>query len=92
MNTYKYITTAANYLLAGNETNRVIIECIQVNKTLVGTLTIKAGGASGTTIGVIAAGTLAGTYWQTNLGIEVENPCLTNSSSSDDITVFYRNA
>lgn len=90
-NNYKYITGAATTTVAGLETKRVIIECIQINKTMTGTLIIKASGGSGTTIGVIAATTIPGTYWQTASGIEVENPAFINGSS-EDITIFWRNA
>lgn len=91
-NSYTYIHTASNNLLAGAEMKRVIIECININKTLVGTVTIKSDGASGTTIGVLAVGTLAGTYWQTAMGVAVQDPCVITSSNSDDVTVFYRGA
>ena len=86
--TYKYITTAATTTFAGNETKRTVLHGIQINKTLVGTVTVKAGT---TTIGVLAIGTLAGTHWQSTNGVEIESLTIVNSSSSDDITVFYTN-
>lgn len=86
--TYKYIHTATTTLLAGNETNRCVIHGIQVNKTLVGTVTIQANGV---TIGVLAIGTSAMTHWQSTNGVEIENPGIITSSGSDDITVFYTN-
>lgn len=90
VNGYKYITGAATTLLAGNETNRVILNAIQINKTLTGTVTIKSGGGSGTTIGVIAIGAIPGTYWITTDGLEIENPAIINSAT-EDITVMYGN-
>lgn len=90
VNGYKYITTAATTLLAGLETNRVILNAIQINKTLAGTLTIRSGGGSGTIIGVIAVGSIPGTYWITTDGIEIENPAFTNTNT-EDITIMYGN-
>ncbi len=89
-NNYKYITTAATTLLAGTEISRILIKGIHINKVMTGTLTIKSGGASGTTIGIIAASTIAGDYWVTPDGIEVENPAFTNGST-EDITISYSN-
>ena len=83
------MTEATTYNLYGGETNRVIIECININKTLVGTVTVKAGA---TTIAIFAIGTLAGTYFQTSMGVEVEAPSVILSSASDNVTTFYRNA
>lgn len=90
VNGYAYITGAATTLLKGNETSRVILNCIQINKTTTGTITIKSGGGSGTIIGVIAIGTIPGTYWVTTDGIEIENPAIINSAT-EDITVMYGN-
>lgn len=90
LNTYKYITTGATTLLAGGETNRVIIDSIQINKVTTGTLTIKSGGGSGTTIAVIAIGCTQGPVFQSIYGVEIENPAIINSAT-EDITVFYRN-
>lgn len=90
INTYKYITTPATTLLAGNETNRVVIDSIQINKITTGTITIKSGGASGTTLAVIAIGCPQGPIFQSIYGVEIENPAITNSGT-EDVTVFYRN-
>jgi len=90
VNNYKYITTAATTLLAGTETNRVLLKGICVNKTLTGTLTVKSGGGSGTNLAVFAIGTLPGEYLFSSTGIEIENPALINSAT-DDITVIYSN-
>ncbi len=86
-NTYKYITTATTTLLYGNEVRRVVLHGIEVNKTLAGTLTIKAGT---TTIGVIAAGTLPGSYWISTNGIEIESANIVNTNT-EDVTVIYTN-
>lgn len=86
-NTYKYITTAATTLLYGNEVRRVVLHGIQINKTLVGIVTIKSGS---TTIGVFAAGTLPGNYWISTNGIEIESANIVNAST-EDITVIYTN-
>lgn len=85
VNTYKYITTAATTTFAG-EMKRVVLGSININKTLVGTLTILAGS---TVIGVFAAGTATGRYWASG-GTEIEDLQITNSST-EDINVFYRN-
>lgn len=86
-NTYTYITAATTTNLYGTEVRRVNIHGIQINKTLTGTLTIKAGT---TTIGVIAAGTIAGSYWISTNGIEVESANIVNSNT-EDVTVIYTN-
>lgn len=90
INSYKYITTGATTLFGSTETQRVIVDSIQVNKTTTGTLTIKSGGGSGTTIGIIAIGALQGGYWQSIYGTEIEGFTIINSAT-EDITVFYRN-
>jgi len=90
-NNYKYITTAATTLLAGNDISRILVKGICVNKTLTGTLTVKSGGGSGTTIGVFAIGTTPNTYWLSTGGMLIDNPALINSAT-DDITVIYSNA
>lgn len=89
LNTYKYITAPATTTFAG-ETKRVVVDSIQVNKITVGTLTLKTGGASGTTIGVIAIGAPQGPLFQSIYGTEIEDFAITNSGT-EDITVFYRN-
>ncbi len=86
-NTYKYITTAATYNLYGTEVRKVVVHGIEINKPLTGTLTIKAGA---TTIGVIAAGTAAGSYWISTNGIQVES-CNVTNSATEDVTVIYTN-
>lgn len=86
LNTYKYITSAATTTFVG-ETTRVILGSININKTLTGTLTVKAGTV---TIGIFAIGTLPGCYWRADDGTEVESLTLVNSAT-DNITVFYRN-
>jgi hypothetical protein len=85
-NTYKNITTAATTTFAG-EVKKVVLASININKLLTGTLVIKAGS---TVIGTIAASTIAGQYWYTNHGTEIEDLQITNASS-EDVTVFYRN-
>ncbi len=85
-NTYKYITDATTTTFAG-ETTRTVIATININKTLIGTLTIKAGT---TTIGIFAAGTLPGEYWYSANGTEIESLSVINSAAAD-VTVFYRN-
>lgn len=87
INGYKYITTAATTTFAGNETNRVVLGSINVNKVLTGTVTIKAGS---TTIGVLAASAPIGEYWYSNTGTEIESLTIVNGST-EDITVLYRN-
>lgn len=89
LNSYKYITTATTTTFAG-ETKRIVLGAINVNKILTGTLTIKSGGASGTTIGILAAATPIGEYWYSNTGVEIEDLAITNGSA-ENITVFYRN-
>jgi dolichol kinase len=86
LNTYKYITSPATTTFAG-ETGRIVLGSININKTLVGTLTIQA---SGSTIGVFAVGTAVGEYWYTNTGTEIESLTIVNSGI-EDITVLYRN-
>lgn len=87
INSFKYITGAATTTFAGNETNRVVLGSINVNKILTGAVTIKSGS---TTIGVLAASAPIGEYWYTNTGTLVESLTIVNGST-EDITVFYRN-
>jgi hypothetical protein len=87
LNTYKSITTGATTVFAGNETKRVVLGAINVNKILTGTLVIKSGS---TTIGTIAASAPIGEYWYSNTGTEIEDLQITNAST-EDVTVFYRN-
>lgn len=86
-NTYKYITTAATTNLYGNEVKRVVIHGIEINKTTTGTITINAGA---TPIGIIAIGTIPGSYWESTNGIEVESANIVNSAT-EDFTVIYTN-
>lgn len=86
-NTYKYITTATTTNLYGTEVRRVLIHGININKTLGGTVTVKAGT---TTIGIFASGTLPGAYWVSTNGTEVESANIV-TSSTDDVTVIYTN-
>ena len=90
VNSYKYITSATTTTFAGNETSRVLLACININKALTGTLTIKTGGGSGTTLGVLAVGTAAGQYWYTNSGTLIDGLAIINSAT-EDVTVAYRN-
>lgn len=90
LNSFKYITTGATTTFAGNETKRVIVDSIQINKITTGTLTLKIGGGSGTTIGVIAIGCPQGPAFQSIYGTEIEDFAIINSAT-EDITVFYRN-
>lgn len=90
VNNYKYITGAATTTFASLETNRVLLTSININKALAGTLTVKAGGGAGTTIGVFPIATPISQYWFTDEGLEVESLAMINSAG-EDITVFYRN-
>ena len=87
LNTYKYITTATTTVFASNETKRIVLGAINVNKILTGTLVIKSGS---TTIGTLAASTPIGEYWYTTTGTEIEDLQIVNASS-EDVTVLYRN-
>lgn len=87
LNTFKYITTGATTTFAGNETKRVVVDSIQINKITTGTLTLKTGS---TTIGIVAIGCPQGPIWQSIYGVEIEDFQITNSAT-EDITVFYRN-
>ncbi len=59
---------------------------ICINKTLVGTIVIKEGT---TTVGTIAAGTLAGNYHQNTNGTRYTNLTIT-LSTTDDVSVLTR--
>lgn len=87
LNTYKNITGAATTTFAGNDTARVVLGSINVNKVTTGAVTIKAGS---TTIGVLAASTPIGEYWYSANGTEIESLTIVNGST-EDITVLYRN-
>jgi hypothetical protein len=85
---YTYINSAATTAIYGTSITRTILHGIAVNKTLTGTITIKAGT---TTIGIIASGSIPGTYWfNTTNGILIESLTLV-TSAADDVTVFWSN-
>ncbi len=90
-NSYKYITAPATTLFAGNEVKKVVIHGIEINKTLTGTLTLSSdASAANTTIGIMAAGTSAGSYWISTNGISIQDFAITNSAT-EDVTVIYTN-
>jgi hypothetical protein len=84
---YKNFTTAGTNTFYGGELMKCVLGGIFINKNLTGTLVIKA---DATTIGTIAAGTAAGTYWNTMEGIEIEKLSIVNGST-EDVTVAYSN-
>lgn len=84
---YTYITTAATNVISGTATNRVNLIGISLNKVATGTITVKA---DSTTIGVIAASTPAGMYFNTVTGMEVQKLTITNAST-EDFTVIWTN-
>lgn len=86
--TYKYITTAATTTFRGDNP-KVVLVGIYINKPLTGTLTIQAG-STPATIGIIAATTIAGTYWDNPNGTEIDYLQIVNGST-EDVTVAYRN-
>lgn len=85
-NTYKYITGAATTTFAG-ELSKTLIGSININKTLTGTLTVKAGA---TTIAVFPIGTVPAQYWYSEAGTLIDTLSIVNSAS-EDVTVFYKN-
>ena len=87
MNNYTYISTIVTTVIAGTATKRVNLFGISINKTLTGTLTVKAGA---TTIGTFAIGTVVGMQWYTDTGVEVQDLQLV-TTANDDITVFWKN-
>jgi len=87
MNNYTYITTGTSTTINGTTVARVSLKGICINKTLTGTLTVKAGA---TTIGAFAIGTLPDTYWNIPFGTEIENLVIT-TSAADDVTIFCSN-
>ena len=86
-NNYTYLTPSATTVVGAASLRRVNLMGIMVNKTLVGTVTVKAGA---TTIGVLAIGERSGAYWITDNGIEV-NDLQFILSGADDVTVAWNN-
>ena len=86
-NTYQYISTAATTVIGSATNRRVALAAIFINKTLTGTLTVKAGA---TTIGVFAIGTPVGIYWHTTNTTEIFDFQIV-TSAGDDVTVVYNN-
>jgi len=89
-NNYTYISTNTTTIIGGSTSGirRVNLCSILVNKTLTGTVTVKSGT---TTIGIIAIGSLAGTYWLTSgFGVEVADLQIV-TSASDDVTITWNN-
>ena len=84
---YQYISTATTTVIGAAAYRRISLLGIAINKTLVGTVTIKSGA---TTIGVLAIGTLAETYWNVYGGVEI-NDLQIVTSAADDVTVFFTN-
>lgn len=88
---YTYITTAATNVIgpatAAIGPRRINLLGIQINKPLTGTLTVKSGS---TTIGIIAASTVAGMYWYPDGGVEVADLQIINASA-EDFNVFWNN-
>lgn len=85
---FTYIHAATTTNLYGTETKRSVMLGLSLNKTAVGTITLKSGS---TTIGVIAIGELARMYWTVPGGFEVESLNIVTSSASDDMTVIWSN-
>jgi hypothetical protein len=86
-NNYQYINTGTTTIIGAAGYRRISLMAIFVNKTLAGTATIKAGA---TTIGILAVGTLAGTYWYADEGTEIQDLQIV-TSAADDLTVSYNN-
>ena len=88
-NNYTYINSAATTVIGAPAPGirRVNVAGIFINKTTVGTVTIKTGA---TTIGVFAIGTVPNTYWFTDDGVEVADLQIV-TSGADDITVSWNN-
>jgi hypothetical protein len=91
---YTYINTATTTIIgpAASTTSlpttgrRINFLGIAVNKSPTGTITIKSGA---TTIGILAIGIPAGTYWyNTETGIEIADLQIV-TSAADDMTVFW---
>ncbi len=86
-NNYTYITGAATTVVTGIDITRTLLHAININKTLVGTLTIKS---DTTTIGIFAPGTLPGCYWRSEHGVLIPSLTIVNSNS-EDVTVVWSN-
>lgn len=87
MTNYKYITDAATTTFKGNETVRVLLHGIFVNKILTGALSIQSGS---TVLGLLTAATPIGTYFKSEKGILIENLTIVNASA-ENVTVEYSN-
>lgn len=85
---YTPLTAGATTVISGTAFKRVNLLGIFVNKTLVGTIAIKTGS---TTIGTLAVGSLANTYWAVDGGTEIADLQLVSSSASDDVAVAWNN-
>lgn len=85
---YTYITTAATTVIGSADYRRVNLKGIFINKPLTGTLTIKSGS---TTIGVIAASTPAGTYWNVRDGLLIQDLQIVNASTEDVVVATTNN-
>jgi hypothetical protein len=86
-NNYTYISTATTTVIGATSLRRINCMGIFVNKTLTGTVTVKTGA---TTIGILAIGTIAGTYWLTDEGVEIADMQIT-TSAADDVTIAWNN-
>lgn len=86
-NTYQYISTNTTTVIGSATARRINLRGIFVNKALTGNVTILSGS---TTIGVIASGAAAGTYWRTHDGVEIADLQIT-TAAADDITVAFTN-
>lgn len=86
-NNYTYINTATTTVIGGTAIRRVNLMAILVNKTLTGTVTVKAGA---TTIGVLAIGEKANAYWLTDNGVEIADLQIV-TSAADDVTIAWNN-
>lgn len=82
---YKYITGAATTTFAGNESTRVFLHAINVNKLTIGTVTIQS---DTTVLGILAAGTPIGQYWVSTRGLTIPSLTIVNAAA-ENITVEY---
>ena len=88
-NNYTYISTATTTVIGAPAPGirRVNLMGIFINKTTVGTVTIKSGA---TTVGVFAIGTTPNTYWLVDEGTEVADLQIV-TSGIDDVTISWNN-